>query len=78
MWRKKVVRVKTPMIENEIIEVFVRLQESEYYDRIILLVGEKIAEIVKVSETIEDGLKSGKIARVASFPGSLGLLKNKR
>ncbi|KAK4733993.1 hypothetical protein R3W88_008254 [Solanum pinnatisectum] len=34
--------------------------------------------IVKVGETIEDGLRTGKIARVAALPGSSGLLKKKR
>ncbi|KAK4729963.1 hypothetical protein R3W88_022951 [Solanum pinnatisectum] len=36
------------MSEKEIVEVFVRVQEPEYYDRIMLLVGAKFAEIVKV------------------------------
>jgi len=66
------------MSEKEIVEVFVRVQEPEYYDRIMLLVGAKFAEIVKVGETIEDGLRTGKIARVAASPGSSGLLKKKR
>ncbi|KAK4722188.1 hypothetical protein R3W88_012421 [Solanum pinnatisectum] len=66
------------MSEKEIVEVFVRVQEPEYYDRIMLLVGAKFAEIVKVGETIEDGLRTGKIARVAASPGSSGLIKKKR
>ncbi|XP_015054990.1 extensin-2-like [Solanum pennellii] len=66
------------MTEKEIVEVFVRVQEPEYYDRIMLLVGAKFAEIVKIGETIEDGLKSGKIARVAASPGSSGSLRKKR
>ncbi|KAK4736925.1 hypothetical protein R3W88_000622 [Solanum pinnatisectum] len=77
-WRKEAARVRPPMSEKEIIEVFVRVQEPEYYDRIMLLVGAKFAEIVKVGETIEDGLRTGKIARVAASPGSSGLLKKKR
>uniref|UniRef100_M1BHJ0 Uncharacterized protein n=1 Tax=Solanum tuberosum TaxID=4113 RepID=M1BHJ0_SOLTU len=44
----------------------------------MLLVRARFAEIVKVGETIEDGLKIGKIARVAAWPGSSGLLKKKR
>ena len=66
------------MTEKEIVEVFVRVQEPEYYDRIILLIGAKFAEIVKVGETIEDVLKSGKIARVFASPGSSGLMRKKR
>ncbi|KAK4715726.1 hypothetical protein R3W88_014064 [Solanum pinnatisectum] len=77
-WRKEAARVRPPMSEKEIVEVFVRVQEPEYYDRIMLLVGAKFAEIVKVGETIEDGLRTGKIARVAASPGSSGLLKKKR
>ena len=77
-WRKEAARVRPPMTEKEIVEVFVRVQEPEYYDRIILLVGAKFAEIVKVGETIEDGLKSGKIARVSASPGSSGLIRKRR
>ena len=49
-----------PMTEKEIVEVFVRVQETEYNDRIISLIGAKFAKIIKVGETIEDGLKSGR------------------
>ena len=66
------------MIEKQIVEVFVRVQELEYYNRIILLVGEKFAKIVKIGETIEDGLKSGMIAYVAAPPGSSRLLRKRR
>ena len=59
-------------------EVFVRVQKPEYYDRIMLLVEEKFAEIVKVGETMKDGLKTGKIAHVAASPGSSGLLKKEK
>ena len=56
-WRKEAARVRPPMYDKEIVEVFVRVQEPEYYDRIMLLVGVKFAEIVKIGETIEDNLK---------------------
>ena len=77
-WRKEAARVRPPMSEKDIVEVFVRVQEPEYYDRILLLVLAKFIEIVKVGETIEDGLKMGKIARVAASPESSGALKKKR
>ncbi|KAK4728054.1 hypothetical protein R3W88_021042 [Solanum pinnatisectum] len=44
----------------------------------MLIVGAKFGELVKVGETIEDGLRTGKIARIAGLPGSSGLLKKKR
>lgn len=63
------------MSKKEIVEVFERFQEPKYYDKIMLLVWEKFVELSKVGDTIEDGLKIGKIARVAALPRSLGLLK---
>ena len=40
------------MYEKEITEVFVCIQESEYYDRMMFLIGAKFVEITKVGETI--------------------------
>ncbi|XP_055814132.1 uncharacterized protein LOC129883514 [Solanum dulcamara] len=77
-WRKKAARVRPPMTEKEIIEVFVRNQEPEYYDIMLLLVGAKFAEVVKIGETIEDGLKTKRITRMAIQIGSSGLFKKKR
>ena len=59
-WRKEAARVRPPMYDKEIVEVFVRVQEPEYYDRIMLLVGVKFAKIVKNGKTIEDGLNQKK------------------
>ena len=42
-WRKEAARVRPPMTEKEIVEVFMRVQELEYYDSIMLLVGAKLA-----------------------------------
>ena len=66
------------MSEKEIVEVFVWVQEPKCYDRIILLVGAKFSEIVKVGESIKDGLKTEKICRVTASAGSSSLLKKKR
>ena len=65
------------MYEKEIVEVFVRMQEPEYYDGIMLLVGAKFVDLVKIGETVEDDLKSKKITCVAASPRSSCLLKTK-
>lgn len=65
------------MSEKEIVEVYLWDQEPEYYDRIMLLVGGKFVEIVKIVETMEDGL-NGEIARVAPSPVSSGFLKKEK
>lgn len=44
----------------------------------MLLVGAKSVKIVKVGDTIEDGLKIWKIVHVAALLRSLGLFKKRR
>ena len=66
------------MSEMEIVEVFICIQEPEYYDRKILLIRAKCAEIVKVGDAIEDGIKTRKISPVSSLTEYVGLLKKKR
>ena len=52
-WRKEAARVRPPMSEKEIVEVFVWVQGPEDYDGIMLLVEAKFAEIVKIGETMK-------------------------
>lgn len=67
-YRMEAARVRSPMSKKEIVEVFMRVKEPKYYDTIMLLVGAEFAEIVKIGETIDDGLKTGDIACVATSP----------
>ena len=62
------------MSEKDIVEMFVQVQEPEYYDRIILLVEAKFAEIVKIGVTIENGLENREnspCCRVARIVGTV-------
>ncbi|XP_049375435.1 uncharacterized protein LOC125840510 [Solanum verrucosum] len=77
-WRKEAIKVRPPMTEKEIIEVFVRNQEPEYNSRMLLILGGKFSEIVKVGETIEDDLKTRKIIRMTPQDESSGPLRRKR
>ena len=77
-WRREAAKVRPPMIEKEIIEVFVRNQEPEYYNRMLLILGGKFSEIVKIGEAIEDGLKIEKIIQMTPQDESSGPLRRKR
>lgn len=44
------------MIEKQIIEVFVRIQELECYNRMLLIIGGQFSEIVKIGDVIQDGV----------------------
>ena len=65
-WRREAARVRPPMIEKELIEVFVHIQELKYYNRMLLILGGKFSEIVRIGEAIEDGLRTKKIIRMTS------------
>lgn len=77
-WRKDAAKVRPSMSEKEIVKVFVRVQETEYYETIMFLVGPNFAVIVKVGETIKDGLRIEKTPWVSASFRSSGLLKKKR
>ncbi|KAK4722115.1 hypothetical protein R3W88_012348 [Solanum pinnatisectum] len=77
-WRREAARVRPPMTEKEIIEVFVHIQEPEYYNGMLFILGGKFNEIVKIGEAIEDGLKTGKIIRITPQDESSGPLRRKR
>lgn len=66
------------MLEKDIIEVFICIIDPEYYDKIILLIGAKFVEILKVGEAIKDDLKTGNIYRIATSTKSSGLFIKKR
>lgn len=57
--------------------MFVRSQEPEFYERTMLLVGAKFADIVKIGENIEDRLKMGKITCISNSVRMFGMLKRK-
>lgn len=52
------------MIKKEIIEVLVHIKEHEYYKRMLLILGGKFSETVRISEAIEDGLSTTNIIRM--------------
>lgn len=78
MLSKEVARVRPTMFEKKIVEFFIRVEEQEYYHKIILFIWANFMDIVKVSEAIKDGIKTGNISRIAAPNESSGLLKKKR
>ena len=66
------------MTEKEVVVVFVRIQEPEYYNRMLLILGGKFSEIVNIGESIEDGLRIGKIIEMTPPDESPGPLRRKK
>ncbi|KAG5590508.1 hypothetical protein H5410_041022 [Solanum commersonii] len=64
-WREQAARVKPPMKELEMIDVFLQAQEPDYFHYLLSAVGKTFSEVIKVGEMVENGIKSGKIPILA-------------
>ncbi|XP_055800430.1 uncharacterized protein LOC129869872 [Solanum dulcamara] len=85
-WRTEAARVQPPLDESELSKYFIRAQEGIYFDKMMSMMGQKFAELVKMGDFIEEGIKSGKIQSMAALQaaskaiqsGSIGGIKKKR
>ena len=87
-WREQASRVKPPLKDQELIDVFLQTQESDYFHHLLAAVGKPFAEAIKIGEMVENGIKSGKIMSqtalrattqaIQSGSGSFGNRKKKR
>ncbi|KAK4733719.1 hypothetical protein R3W88_007980 [Solanum pinnatisectum] len=65
-WREQVARVKPPMKES-MIDVFLQAQELDYFHYLLSVVVKIFAEVIKIGEMVENGIKSGKIISQAAL-----------
>ncbi|XP_055803394.1 uncharacterized protein LOC129872427 [Solanum dulcamara] len=85
-WRTEAARVQPPLDDSELSKYFIRAQEGIYFDKMMSMMGQKFAELVKMGDFIEEGIKSGKIQSMAALQaaskaiqsGSMGGIKKKR
>ncbi|XP_075103852.1 uncharacterized protein LOC142178410 [Nicotiana tabacum] len=60
-WREQASRVKPPMDEAEMVNVFLQAQEADYFQNMMFAMGKLFAEAIKIGEMVENGLKIGRI-----------------
>ncbi|XP_049364034.1 uncharacterized protein LOC125828744 [Solanum verrucosum] len=75
-WREQAARVKPPMKESEMIDVFLQAQEPDYFHYLLSVVGKTFAEVIKIGEMVENGIKSGKIVSQAALKATTQVIKN--
>nr|XP_025884578.1 uncharacterized protein LOC112940521 [Solanum lycopersicum] len=75
-WREQAARVKPPMKESEMIDVFLQAQEPDYFHYLLSAIGKTFAEVIKVGEMVENGIKSGKIVSQAALKATTQVLQN--
>ncbi|XP_050910073.1 uncharacterized protein LOC127123946 [Lathyrus oleraceus] len=60
-WRELAARVHPPLVDRELIDIFMGTLQGQYYERLISSVSTGFYDMVIVGERVEEGLKSGKI-----------------
>ncbi|XP_070020305.1 uncharacterized protein [Nicotiana sylvestris] len=60
-WHEQTARVKPPIDEIEMVNVFLQAQEDDYFQNMMSAMGKPFAEAIKIGEIVENGLKPGRI-----------------
>ncbi|XP_070029271.1 uncharacterized protein [Nicotiana sylvestris] len=58
-WRSEAAKVRPTLDEEQMNKFFVRAQDSQYYERLMVTENHKFLDIIKLRERIEEGIKSG-------------------
>lgn len=60
-WRELLARIQPPMLDKELVDMFLDTLQSPYMERMIDIVSSDFSDLVIVGEYIEGGLKRGKL-----------------
>ncbi|XP_070036027.1 uncharacterized protein [Nicotiana tomentosiformis] len=58
-WRSEAAKVRPALEEEQMNKFFVRAQDPQYYERLMVIENHKFSDIIKLGERIEEGIKSG-------------------
>src|ERR1043165_5650194 len=74
-WRELAARVQPPLLERELIDMFMNTLQGPFYDRMIGATSARFTELVMARERIEAGMKIGRIQVSGSGTSSSGSKK---
>ncbi|XP_070035462.1 uncharacterized protein [Nicotiana tomentosiformis] len=60
-WRSEAPKVRSALEEEHMNKFFVRAQDPQYYERLMVIENHKFSDIIKLGERIEEGIKSGMV-----------------
>ncbi|XP_075086157.1 uncharacterized protein LOC107797942 [Nicotiana tabacum] len=75
-WREQVARVKPPMDETEMVNVFLQAQEADYFQNMMSVMGKPFAEAIKIGEMVGNGLKTGRIISQSALRATSQAIQN--
>ncbi|XP_070006760.1 uncharacterized protein [Nicotiana sylvestris] len=66
-WRSEASKVRPALEEEQMNRFFVRAQDPQYYERLMLIEGQKFSDIIKLGERIEEGIKNGMVTNLEAL-----------
>ncbi|XP_070057458.1 uncharacterized protein [Nicotiana tomentosiformis] len=60
-WRSDAAKVRPALEEEQMNKFFVRDQDPQYYERLMVSENHKFSDIIKLGERIDEGIKSGMV-----------------
>src|SRR3954463_106051 len=65
-WREMASRVQPPLMEKELVDMFMATLQGPYYDKMVGSISSGFPDLVVINERIENGIKNGKIQGASS------------
>lgn len=75
-WREMASRVQPPLLERELVDIFMVNLQIKYYERILGSVSSGLSDLVIIGEWVKDSLKSGKIQEASGGQNSMKKFSN--
>ncbi|XP_070017274.1 uncharacterized protein [Nicotiana sylvestris] len=66
-WRSEDAKVRPTLEEEQMNRFFVRAQDPQYYERLMLIEGQKFFDIIKMGERIEEDIKNGMVTNLEAL-----------
>ncbi|XP_070013133.1 uncharacterized protein [Nicotiana sylvestris] len=75
-WHEQAARVKPPMDETEMVNVFLQSQEADYIQNMMSAMGKPFAKAIKIGEMVENDLKTGCILSQSAIRATSQAIQN--
>jgi len=66
-WRSETAKVRPALEEEQMNRFFVCAQDPQYYERLMLIEGQKFTDITKLAESIEEGNNNGMVTNLEAL-----------
>ncbi|XP_070036216.1 uncharacterized protein [Nicotiana tomentosiformis] len=76
-WRSEAAKVRPALEEEQMNKFFIRAQDPQYYERLMVIENHKFSDIIKLGERIEEGIKSGMVTNFEALQATNKALQSR-